>query len=215
MPIRYDLTVSDRVRPGPGRWLTEPQSPTGVSIVSRRARTGDRTLQHLGPGVVVADREHWPSIGSWPFGIAGVDEGNPGRQSASDLASHRAQPVKRIAKLASSAVFAASRCVVIETPGRSASRATVAGSSGARSDSDAMTPVQQPARQRPADRAGPEHRYAHFCDYATGGERPCSQAHRPECDGAVPDVVVAAPLRRPGDHRQHRGDPLQGLLIRG
>jgi hypothetical protein len=32
----------------------------------------------------------------------------------------------------------------------------------ARSHGDAVTPVQQPGRQRPADRPGSEHRYAHF-----------------------------------------------------
>ena len=37
MPIKCGLTVSDHVRPGPARWLTEPQSLTVASIVSRRA----------------------------------------------------------------------------------------------------------------------------------------------------------------------------------
>ena len=35
-----------------------------------------------------------------------------------------------------------------------------------------------------------------------------------QVDGAVPDVVVAAALRGAGDHRQHRGGPLQGLDLR-
>ncbi len=30
----------------------------------------------------------------------------------------------------------------------------------------------------------------------------------------MPDVIEAAPLGRPGDHRQHRGGPLQGLDLR-
>lgn len=56
-------------------------------------------------------------------------------------------------------------------PGRSASRATTAGSvRRARSHRDAVTPVQQPARQRPADRPGPEHGYAHVRDYVSARE---------------------------------------------
>ena len=35
-----------------------------------------------------------------------------------------------------------------------------------------------------------------------------------QVDGAVPDVVVAAPLRCPGDHRQHRRGPFQRLDLR-
>ena len=35
-----------------------------------------------------------------------------------------------------------------------------------------------------------------------------------QVDGAVPDVVVAAPLGHPGDHRQHRRGPLQRLDLR-
>jgi hypothetical protein len=36
-----------------------------------------------------------------------------------------------------------------------------------------------------------------------------------QVDGAVPDVVKAAPLGGPGEHRQHRRGPLQRLVIRG
>jgi hypothetical protein len=36
-----------------------------------------------------------------------------------------------------------------------------------------------------------------------------------QVDGAVPEVVVAAPLGDTGDHRQHRRGPFQRLVIRG
>src|SRR5580698_579050 len=37
IPVGYGLTVPDRVRPGPARWLTGSQSLIAASIVSRRA----------------------------------------------------------------------------------------------------------------------------------------------------------------------------------
>jgi hypothetical protein len=41
MPIKCGLTVSDHVRPGPARWLTEPQSPTGPIVSRRTGRCSD------------------------------------------------------------------------------------------------------------------------------------------------------------------------------
>jgi len=46
-------------------------------------------------------------------------------------------------------------------------------------------------------------------DLAGGGVQRGEQV-----DGAVPDVVMAAPLGCPGDHRQHRSGPLQRLDLR-
>jgi hypothetical protein len=46
-------------------------------------------------------------------------------------------------------------------------------------------------------------------DLAGGGVQRGEQV-----DGAVPDIIVAAPLGHPGDHRQHRGSPLQRLYLR-
>ena len=36
-----------------------------------------------------------------------------------------------------------------------------------------------------------------------------------QVDGAVPDVIMAAPPGGAGQHGQHRGGPFQGLVIRG
>jgi Transposase, Mutator family len=48
-------------------------------------------------------------------------------------------------------------------------------------------------------------------DHRAGGDVQC----REQVDSAVPHVVEAAPFGYPGDHRQHRGGPLQGLVIVG
>jgi hypothetical protein len=50
-----------------------------------------------------------------------------------------------------------------------------------------------------------------LADHLAGGD----VQRREQVDGAVPDIVKAAPLGHPGDHRQHGGSAFQGLVIRG
>jgi hypothetical protein len=137
----------------------------------------------------VADHEHRPSVGSGPFGIAGVDKGNPGQQRTGDLTGYRPQPVKRNRE---DGQFGGFRRLPVSHD-RDARQVCQPRHDGgifrrARSHRDAVTPVQQPARQRPADRSGPEHRYAHARDYVSARELFPYSAASPELlsDRGVP-----------------------------